>query len=122
MERKGLNEELTRGMEKSVDEAGRFRKALLEAVDYGLLALGERVRQVIYHHIERNYQVKREEIPEKIDAFRKALEGIFGAAAKVVEKLIAKNLYSILGLNFTENQNWTLVEYVNDAKKARGEV
>lgn len=93
-------------------------KALLEAVDQGLLVPGEIVRAAIYERIERSYQVKREEIPEKLETFHRALQDLLGAAAKVMEKLIAKNLYSRLGLNFTEHDSWTLVDYVNHAKRS----
>lgn len=37
---------------KSFDEASELRKALLDAVDDGLLAFGESVRSVMYHHVE----------------------------------------------------------------------
>jgi len=99
----------------------RFDSAVLEAVDYGLAVLGETVRQAIYSYVEMKYQVEREEIPEKLDVFRKASDGLFGAGAKVVEKLIARRLYSRLGLSFVEHEDWTLTKYVDDAKKARGE-
>jgi hypothetical protein len=98
-----------------------FESAVLEAVDYGLAVLGETARQGIYSYIGMKYQVKREEIPEKLDVFHKASSGLFGAGAGVVEKLIARRLYSKLGLGFEEHEDWTLVEYVNHAKKARGE-
>ena len=84
------------------------------------MALGEIVRETIYQRIERTHQVKREEIPEKLDTFHKALQGTLGAGAKVIEKQIAKNLHSRLGLNFTEHANWTIVEYFDHAKKAKG--
>ena len=99
-------------------EATGFREALLEAVDCSLLVLGESVKQAIYHYIERKYRVKREEIPEKLEILQKASEGLLGAGSKVIDKLIAKNLYSRLGLNFEPHDDWTLVEYVNNAKKA----
>ncbi|MGB9023179.1 MAG: hypothetical protein WCC94_07070 [Candidatus Bathyarchaeia archaeon] len=92
--------------------------ALLEAVDQGLLVPGEIVRTAIYERIERSYQVKREEIPEKLEAFHVALQDLLGASAsEVMEKLIAKNLYTHLGLQFTEQANWTLVDYVNHARR-----
>jgi hypothetical protein len=94
--------------------------ALREATDYGLLALGEIVRETIYQRIERTHQVKRKEIPEKLDTFHKALQGTLGAAAKVIERLIAKNFYSRLDLDFTEHNDWTIVEYFDHAKTARG--
>jgi len=108
-------------VEDSRKVSERFDSAVLEAVDYGLAVLGETVRQAIYSHIGMKYQVKREEIPEKLDVFCRASGGLFGAGAKVVEKLIARRLYSKLGLSFEEHENWTLVEYVNHAKKARVE-
>jgi len=36
-----------------------------------------------------------------------------------MERLIAKNLYRGLGLDFMEHANWNIVDYVNHAKKAR---
>jgi hypothetical protein len=93
---------------------------LVEAIDYGLLALGEIVSATIYQRIECTCQVKREEIPDRLESFHEALRGMLGAGTKVIEKQIAKNLYSRLGLNFTAYANWTIVEYFDYAKKARG--
>jgi hypothetical protein len=95
-----------------------FREILLDSVDYGLLVLGEIVRQTIYARLESNYQVKHAEIPEKLEAFHTALAGIFGRRGIVVERLIAKKLCDRLGLKFEDHENWTLVEYVNHAKNA----
>ncbi len=92
-----------------------FKRTLREAVDEGLLVLGENARQVIYYHIERSRQVKPEQIPDRIEPFHEALRSMFGAGADVVEKLIIKNLYSTLALKFEEYEDWTLVDYVNNA-------
>jgi len=97
-----------------------FRKALLEAVDSGLQVLGESVRHVVYHHVERSSSLRREEIPDKLEDFHTGLENLFGAGARVVERIIADRLYSKLGLKFEEHERRTLVDYVNDAKKAKG--
>jgi hypothetical protein len=101
-----------------VSEPAGFREALLEAVDYGLLVLGEIVRQAIYERIEKDHGIKRAEIPERLEAFHKALESVLGVSAKTVERLIARNLYQRLGLNFTPHPEWTLIEYVDHAKAA----
>ncbi len=90
--------------------------ALLAAVDYGLLALGEVVRATIYTRIEERYQVKREEIPEKLDTFHKALQELLGGGAEILKRLIVKSLYSTLKLKLPENESWTFVEYVQNAK------
>jgi len=100
---------------------GGFEKALVEAIDEGLAILGSGVANTIYYHVKKMSQVKREEIPEKLDAFHGALEGIFGAGAKIIERCIAKSLYSKLGLSFTEHWSWTIADYVKEAKKIKGE-
>jgi len=99
----------------------QFDKLLLEAVDYGLNVLGETVRRTIYESLGNHYELKRSEIPERLEVFHKALERMFGTSSKTVERLIAKNLYERLGLNFTPQPDWTLIEYVNHAKNASGQ-
>ncbi len=105
---------------KTLNKATTFRNALLEAVDSGLQVLGESVKYVTYHHIERNSSLRREEIPDKLDDFHKGLESLFGAGARVIERIIVDKLYSELGLKFEEHEGRTLVDYVNRAKKAEG--
>ena len=51
-------------MSRPAPAAAFTRKALLDAVDYGLLAAGQIVRAAIYQRIEERYHVKREEIPD----------------------------------------------------------
>jgi len=102
-------------MRQSID----LGKVLLEAVDEGLLVPGEIVRAAIYERLERSYQVKRGEIPEKLETFQLALEDLLGKSAKVMEKLIAKSLYRRLELNFIQHDGWTLIDYVNHAKGAK---
>ena len=99
-----------------MSDPAEFREALLESVDYGLMVLGEIVRQTIYERIEKDHELKRTEIPERLEAFHKALGSVLGVSAKTVERLIARNLYQRLGLNFTPRPEWTLVEYVDHAR------
>lgn len=94
-------------------------KILLEAVDEGLLVPGEIVRAAIYERLERSYQIKRGEIPMKLETFHRALQDLLGESTKVMEKLIAKNLYRRLKSNFTQHDGWTLVDYVNHVKKSQ---
>jgi len=104
----------------TLDAKTGFEKVLVEAVDEGLAILGESVTHTIYYHVRSKYQVKREEIPQKLEAFQKALEAMFGAGAKILEKSIAKSLYTKLGLNFTDHWSWTIVDYVKEARKIKG--
>ncbi|MEM2896688.1 MAG: hypothetical protein QW265_03970 [Candidatus Bathyarchaeia archaeon] len=95
-----------------------FNKVLLESIDEGFLKLGESVKHAIYWHIERNYGIKREEIPDRLKEFHEALIGLFGAGAKVIERLVAKSLYGKLGLSFEERESWSLIDYIEEAKKS----
>lgn len=94
-----------------------FNITLSEAVHEGLFILGENARHLIYNILEKVYQVRREQIPEKPEALHKALEDSLGSQAKSVERLIVKELYSRIGLRFKGCEGWTLAECVNFAKK-----
>jgi len=39
-----------------------FKKALMEAVDEGLLMLGENGREVIYFRLKQSYALKKEDV------------------------------------------------------------
>lgn len=112
-----MNEGFTPTVPRSADMAGAVQRALVEAVDYALLAPGEIVRAAIYERIERTHHLRREDIPEKLDAFHGALLEILGTGAQVMKQLIARNLYNRLGLKFISHEDWTLVDYVNYAAK-----
>ena len=94
-----------------------FQKILSEAVDHGLLILGESARKSIYFHLDQDYSLQREKIPENPEALENALENIFGVGALVIEISIVKNLASKLGLKFEEKKSFNFVDSVNRVRK-----
>jgi len=94
-----------------------FDKTLLAAVDHALLALGESPKKAIYYHLNESFKLQRENIPEGTDEFSNALKTLFGPGAEVIEKLIVKNLYSSLDLNFDEKTCLEFVDYVSLARE-----
>jgi hypothetical protein len=102
---------------RPVDTVREFSQTLLHAIDTGFLTLGDVMVEPLYGRIERAYQIRREEIPERLPDFHRALQETLGAGAKVVERHIAKDLYGRLGFAFENHPDWTLVEYVNDVKR-----
>lgn len=60
-----------------------FDKLLLAAVDEGLSILGESSKKAIYFHLERNFGIKKDEIPSKVEVFSEALEQIFRAGRQL---------------------------------------
>jgi hypothetical protein len=90
---------------------------LTEAVDEGLLTLGESGREAVYFHLNNTYSLKKEDVPDKPQAFDEALRKIFGVGADVIERSVVKRLYSKLEIDFIENKNYGFANYINDAAK-----
>ena len=96
-----------------------FEKLVLEAVDEQLASLGESSRQALYFHLERGFNIKKQEIPKKTEAFVDAMEKIFGQGADYLEILIMKRLHSKIGLDVrVSNPNLTFAEYVEAAMRS----
>jgi hypothetical protein len=97
-----------------------FDILLLSSIDEALLTLGESARQSTYFHIERTFEVSREEIPENLEDFQTALERIFGIGARYIEILIMKILYGKIGcsLEMKSGDQLEFVKYVKAAKEA----
>jgi translation elongation factor EF-G len=61
---------------------------------------------------------KKQEIPQKTEAFVDAMEKIFGQGADYLEILIMKRLHTKIGLEIKlSSPNLTFTEYVEAAKK-----
>jgi len=59
-----------------------LERCLLDAIDETLsLVLSERIKEAIYSHMEKYFDLRREEIPRKLDLLASCLEKIFGRAA-----------------------------------------
>ncbi len=99
-----------------------FREIILLAVDEGLSSLGESGKQALYHCLE-NSDIRKNEIPRKIDEFAALLEKIFGDGAKLLEIQIMKSLYIRVGdiaEFFSEKGDITFTEYVAAAELSTG--
>lgn len=59
---------------------------------------GEEATLLIYKYLETNYNVKRDEIAEKIDVFARGLEDFLSTGAYVIERKILEDIYSSYGL------------------------
>ena len=97
-----------------------FEKLLLSAVDQELSSLGESSKQAIYFYLGRSFSIEKQDIPQKIEPFKEALEEVFGVGASFLEVLIMKRLYETIGGNFEmkESKEFTFTEYVAAAKRA----
>ena len=99
-----------------------FHKLLLEAVDSALSSLGDSARQSVYFHLEKKFDITRDEIPGRIGDFDHGLERIFGAGTRFLEVLIMKNLYEEMGstgkiLKMEQGEEFRFVDYVKAARR-----
>jgi len=93
-----------------------FTKLLLEAVDETLSSLGSSSKRAIYFYLERNFSIKKQEIPNRIEEFTDAIEKLFGNGAKILEIQIMKHLHENLGRDFeyfSESDNLLFTDYAN---------
>jgi len=97
-----------------------FEKLLLEAVDEGLSSLCSSSKQAIYSLMENTFDIKRRDIPFKIEEFTDALEKIFGFGAKVLEILIIRCLNEKVGgtVKYPEHEDLVFTEYVAAARQS----
>jgi len=96
-----------------------FERILLAAVDEGLSSLGEPSKQAIYFHLEKRFNIKKKEIPYKIETFGKAIEKIFGLGASFLEILVMRRLYEKIGgiFEWSGSTEFAFAEYVAVAKQ-----
>jgi uncharacterized protein YdiU (UPF0061 family) len=99
-------------------EEDSVRQVLIDAIDHGLLILGESGMKAIYFHIQNITSVKREDIPDNLEVLQKGLEKIFGEGAKMIETAIVRSLCQKLGIQSEEDKDKSFVEKINDALKA----
>ena len=94
-----------------------FSKILSYAIKEGMQFLGDSPKQAVIVYIEKNHSMKEDEYSKRLETFHRALTEIFGIGTKFIERHIAKNLYGRLGMDFREQEKWTIVDYAEEAKK-----
>lgn len=94
-----------------------FSKILSDAIKEGMQFLGDSPLQAVVIYIEKKHSIKEHEYSKRLETFHRALTEIFGIGTMIIERRIAKNLCGRLGIDFREQENWTIVEYVEEAKR-----
>ncbi len=81
-------------MPKPVVSNEGFNKLIAKAFDESLSSLGEPSKEAIYKYLDETFNLKKWEIPYRIDVVERVIEKIFGVGASPLECLIKKNLLS----------------------------
>jgi hypothetical protein len=97
-----------------------FEKLLLEAIDEGLSSLCSSSKQAIYSLLENTFNIRKRDVPYKIEEFADALGKIFGLGAKPIEILIIRRLNEKVGgiIEYPQNKDLVFTEYVVAARQS----
>lgn len=98
---------------KANDSDKKFDQYLLEAIDETLSSLGEVVKNAVLEHLKNEFQINKNDIPQKICDFSKIVHKVFGLGADRLELKIVKNLSSKLqvDVHLTEYE-WPLSKWI----------
>lgn len=96
-----------------------FTEQIVSAIDNTVHELlGQRVLNALQEQLRTHHDIRPEELPYRLDTLYDTLENVSGVfGAKTIGYEVAKNLYAKLGLRFMETENYTLQDYIEQAKK-----
>ena len=96
-----------------------FEEILLAAIDESFCSLGEGCKQAIFFHLEKNYMLNRENIPNRIEDFSDAIDFIFGIGGKVLQCMIIRNLFKRIKRPIPYLYNQKTFNFTNYLQSAR---
>ena len=96
-----------------------FTDVLIASIDEVLSALGENVKLSTYLYLEKEFNIKKQAIPQKLDHFTEALEEIFGIASRPLEIMFMKKLHTKMrGQHLSIGlKDFTFRKYVDELSK-----
>ncbi len=96
-----------------------FNELFLASIDEALSSLGTGAKTAIYFHLEQKFNIKKQEIPSRIDSFTEALEKIFGLGSKNLQVMFMEKLHVKLKgkCKSIKLQEFTFPKYVEAIKQ-----
>ncbi len=90
-----------------------YERTVINAIDESLSSIIHFNKQILYKYIEKKYNIKKNEIPSKIEEFSDSIEKIFGEAAKLIEIKIIQQLQNKTQFRYRlKSKDLVFVEYV----------
>jgi hypothetical protein len=102
-----------------------FENILLETIDEELSQLGEKCKENIYFYLNEKYNLKKKEIPFKIDYFVQAIEDIFGSSVRILKIKIMENVFQKIGCanpNFDNRENLDFTKYIQRIRAQQNKI
>ena len=97
----------------------RFNELLSESIEEAVKeVLSSQVLEALYNNLEQQHAITRDELPYRLPTLYHVLEQTFGLrGAKSIGKVAAKKFYARMNLEFIDKQEYTLYEYLEEAKQ-----
>lgn len=103
---------------RTVEKTRSLDDLLLSVIDETIKhVFKEAGTNVIYNYIESTCHLKQCEVVEKPEVFSAGLKRLLGSGAPVIEKMILKNLYSMLELKYAEKEGYEFSDHIKELKK-----
>ena len=100
-----------------VEECENWNDFFAEVVDETLKQIfKEEGAKAIYDFLTNHANLKLEEAAAKPEVFSASLERLMVSAARVIEQMILKKLYSRLGLKFKEKTGYEFPDYIRELR------
>ena len=96
-----------------------FDEMLDKAVSETLSQLGETVKRTILYYLERNFNLKPDEVPRRPTEFANALSALLGPGADPLENIIIQALYAKIDVKVVvqlPSQDAGFVDFVRRAR------
>jgi hypothetical protein len=79
---------------------------ILDVIEKGLDSLGTSPKQAIWVFLEKDFNVKKNQLPGNIKDFHDGLQKIFGLGYKFLDTLFCNYLEEATGKQFPKNQSF----------------
>lgn len=95
-----------------------LNRALIQSIHDTLAeSFNQKIAIAFFDHLEKNYSIKRAEIPYNLETLLTALKTPFGSRyAQTTGRAIAKRLYSSFTLDFLDHPDKSLVDYIESVR------
>jgi hypothetical protein len=81
-------------------EKQEFDRALQEAINEALTAVGEPCKKILLFHVQKNYKLQSSDISSRPEVFVFALKQVLGSGGDLIGLLVVKLLCKKLGFDY----------------------
>lgn len=95
-----------------------FNGILKKAIDETIVGVvGQTVHEALFRRLEEKYSVTSDELPYRLDIMFEVLRKTFGVTgSRTIGRAIARNFFGKLSIPFVANDEYTLKDYLEEAK------